>query len=189
MPSGVYIRTLEMRTGKSSSGAEKIRERTTESWKDEEVRLKRIFGLKESWLYRERERPDQSELMKKNNPMKRPEQRERMKNGGAAHMNSFIKNPSRPQVKLYNLAKSIYSDAEINRPLELSNKKWCSLDIAIPSLMIDIEYDGSYYHQDEEKDRKRQYEIEDKGWKVIRYRDYVPTKEELMAAIGEFNER
>ena len=99
---------------------------------------------------------------------------ERMLNGGAAHANSFITNPSKPQVELFNLVKEDHPESILEYP--------ClnySIDIVIPNLKIAIEYDGSYWHQDQEKDDKRQREIEDQGWTFLRYRDYVPSKEEL----------
>lgn len=102
----------------------------------------------------------------------------RMKNGGAAYANSFVTNPSKSQVKLFNLTKEFYPDAVLNYP--------ClnySIDISIPNLKIAIEYDGSYYHQDKEKDRERQLEIEQQGWKFIRYKDCVPVKDELLRDI------
>jgi len=69
------------------------------------------------------------------------EYKERLLNGQASYMNSFIKNPSKPQVELYNLVKSLNEDAVLNFQVKEVNK---SIDIAIPSLMIAIEYDGSY---------------------------------------------
>lgn len=100
--------------------------------------------------------------------------RQKMLNGGAVYIRSFIKNPSKPQVKLFNLVKEIYPEAV----LEYSCLNY-SIDIAIPNLYIAVEYDGSYWHQDQEADNKRQKEIENKGWIFLRYRDYIPTKEEL----------
>ncbi len=108
--------------------------------------------------------------------------RTRMLNGGAAYLNKFIKNPSKPQVKLYELVLSIYSTAILNFPEERLNK---SIDIAIPEFMIAIEYDGSYWHQDKDYDSKRQSELEKLGWKFIRFCDYIPKKEELEKAINE----
>ncbi|OGM08454.1 hypothetical protein A2Z67_06030 [Candidatus Woesebacteria bacterium RBG_13_36_22] len=133
--------------------------------------------------------------MKENNPAKRVDVRDKLKKiirerginektrkrmlkGGAAHANSFNRNPSKPQVKLFNLVRELYEGAILNNP--------ClnySIDIAIPSLMVAIEYDGSYYHQDTEKDKKRQQEIENQGWKFIRYRDCIPDKERLIEDI------
>ena len=113
------------------------------------------------------------------NPSQTQEARERMKNGGAVHASSFIKNPSKPQVELYNLVKSLYEESILNFPTKGKSGKSYSLDITIPSLKIDIEYDGSYWHQDKEKDEERQKDLEEAGWKFLRYRDYMPTLEEL----------
>ena len=107
---------------------------------------------------------------------------ERMKSSGGDYVRSFIKNPSGPQVELFNLVKEIYPGTE----LEYSCLKY-RIDIAIPGLKIAIEYDGSYWHQDQEYDDKRQKEIEDQGWTFLRYRDYVPSKEELERDISQLN--
>lgn len=103
-----------------------------------------------------------------------------MKNGGAAYCNRFIKNPSKPQVALFNLCQELLPYPILNYPCERY-----SIDIAIPQLNLAIEYDGTYWHQDEEYDRKRQTTIEENGWVVLRYVDYVPDKNELMKHIGE----
>ncbi len=58
-----------------------------------------------------------------------------------------------------------------------------SVDIVIPELMIAFECDGSYWHQDKEKDDRRQKEIEDLGWRFIRYMDVVPLKEQIIEDI------
>jgi len=101
-------------------------------------------------------------------------QTEIMNNGWAAHMNSFIKNPSKPQVKLFKICKSIFPETILN--YKCLNY---SIDIAIIDEMIAIEYDGSYWHQDKDADLRRQKNIERQGWSFLRYTDYVPTKEEL----------
>jgi len=103
-----------------------------------------------------------------------------MKDGGAAYCNQFITNPSKPQVALFKLCQETL-------PYPIMNYPSCgySIDIVIPSLNLAIEYDGSYWHQDEEYDNKRQTAIEEDGWMFLRYRDYVPDKNELMKHIGE----
>jgi len=99
----------------------------------------------------------------------------RMLNGGAVHALSFSKNIiSGPQIELFNLVKEDHPETILEYP--------ClnySIDIAIPSSKIAIEYDGSYWHQDQEADDKRQKEIENEGWTFLRYRDYVPSKYKL----------
>ncbi len=100
---------------------------------------------------------------------------ERMLNGGAAYSLSFIKNPSKPQVELFDLVKLLYSSAILN--YSSLNR---SIDIAIPDKNIAIEYDGSYWHQNrKESDKIRQKELENVGWKFLRYCDYIPSIDEL----------
>jgi hypothetical protein len=111
---------------------------------------------------------------------KRPDASLYMINGGSCHASSFIKNPSKPQVSLYNLTKEIFPEAILNYPVEEVNK---NLDIAIPSLMIAIEYDGSYWHKNKEDDDKRQKLLESFGWKFIRYRDRIPSSDGLLKDI------
>jgi len=115
-------------------------------------------------------------------------QKERMLNGQAAYMNSFISNPSKPQVELYNRVKEIYPTAILNYPLIELNY---SLDVVIPELNIVIESDGSWWHQDLEKDSERQKKIEELGWKFIRYKadciKDVPNKDQIVKDINERN--
>ena len=112
-------------------------------------------------------------------PYKKEEQRQHMLNGGAAYANSFISNPSKPQVELFKLVNELCPYPIMNYP--------ClnfSIDIAIPKLSIAIEYDGSYWHQDKEYDNIRQLKLEQEGWKFLRYVDYVPSKQELLNDIN-----
>ena len=107
-------------------------------------------------------------------------QKDWMGKNGASYVSSFVKNPSKPQVELYNRVKELYPTAEINYPIRKINK---CLDVAIPNLKIWFESDGSYWHQDKEKDSERQKKVEELGWTVIRYEaDYikdVPSKNQI----------
>ena len=131
-------------------------------------------------------RPEISKQMSgKGNPMfgkKRPEISKRMLNGQAAYMCSCNQAPSKPQVKLYKLAKSLYPNAILNHP----SLNFC-IDIVIPDRMIAIEYDGSYWHQDKKADEKRQGELEAIGWRFLRYCDHVPSAEELKNDLAKDN--
>lgn len=98
--------------------------------------------------------------------------REWMLNGGSSYVNSFNKNPSKPQVKLFEIINKLYSSSIMN--YSFLNY---SLDIAIPDLKIVIESDGSYWHQNDQNDIKRQKAIEEKGWKVIRYKNVDSIKD------------
>ena len=93
----------------------------------------------------------------------------RMKNGFAVYMNSLIKNPSKPQVMLYNFLKQTYPNAKLNFPYKTSVGKSYSLDVAMPDLKIDYEYDGSYWHKDsKQKDALRDSLLMNDGWVVVR---------------------
>lgn len=90
--------------------------------------------------------------------------------------------PSKAQIKLFDLCKEIYPSCILEFWVNEASR---SIDIAILEHKIAIEYDGSYWHQDKEKDKIRQNELENLGWKFIRYLDYLPKKEELEKAINE----
>jgi hypothetical protein len=199
MPRGIYIRTSEMRTGKCESIEKRI-EIAKESWKSENIRQKRILRMKSAWENGKLEgrqawnkgiktgitQSEETKEKRKKTWLEKygcfPNQRiayrkrlsEEMKAGRAAYLNSFIKNPSKSQIKLYDKIKKLREDSVLNYPC-LSY----SIDIAIPSLKIAIEYDGSYWHKDEERDKKRQSEIESNGWKFFRYKDYIPSNKQL----------
>lgn len=108
---------------------------------------------------------------------------DRMKRGGAIRALSFVKSPSKPQISLFNLVKSLHREAILNFPIQIKVNKGYSIDIAIPDLMMAIEYDGSYWHQNSEQDAKRQKEIEALGWKFLRYKDRLPNLEDLQKDI------
>lgn len=105
-------------------------------------------------------------------------QSEMMNSGLSSYANSFISDPSKPQVELFSMVKSIFSSAEINYPFFNY-----SLDIAIPDKRIVIEYDGSYWHQDKEYDDKRKKYLENHKWKVIKYVDNIPSIDQLKTDI------
>lgn len=72
---------------------------------------------------------------------------------------------SHPQKKLYNIILKYFKDAELEYPL---GSKF--LDIAIPSINLDIEYDGEYWHKNKKDlDLKRDIDVFKLGWKTIRF--------------------
>jgi hypothetical protein len=113
-----------------------------------------------------------SSLIKKESNEKH---RQKMLNGHAAYLNSKIKNPSKPQVELYNRVKKLYPSAELNYPCYRGKGNHSyNLDVAIPELKIYFESDGIWWHQNKDYDIKREKEIEELGWKIIRYKaDYI----------------
>jgi len=103
------------------------------------------------------------------------------KDGHAAYMNMFIKNPSKPQIELYKMVLELCPYAIINYP--------ClnySIDIAIPFLEVAIEYDEPYWHQDKDYDSKRQRRLEKEGWRFIRFSS-IPKKKEIRREIKAFS--
>lgn len=147
--------------------------------KGTEFRKRQSNYLKNKWKDKEYKR-EMSKVSTKRNIKYRDEISNRMKNGQAAYMNSFIKNPSKPQVELFNIVKGIYPNAKLN--YQILNY---SVDIVIKEIKLAIEYDGSYWHKDKEKDNLRQNKIMNEGWNFLRYRDRVPDKDELVRDIKE----
>jgi hypothetical protein len=92
-----------------------------------------------------------------------------MLEGGATYIRTFQKNPSKPQVQIFNLVSKICPYVYLNYPVYHLDRQ-TNIDIAIPKLEIAIEYDGAYWHQDRESDLERQKMLEEDGWKFIRYR-------------------
>lgn len=89
---------------------------------------------------------------------------------------------SKPQLILSDLLKTMYGDCLINVP--------CSsflLDcvINVNDSKIDIEYDGSYWHQDIRKDLIRDKIVQKNGYKVLRIKskNKIPNQEQIQKAI------
>jgi len=106
--------------------------------------------------------------------------RERMIAGGAVHANSFVKNPSWPQISIFRMSFLLLPSPILNYPIYTGKQRRdYSLDIADSKLGINIEYDGFQWHKDKKKDEKRDEELKTQGWKILRYRDIVPSLQQL----------
>ena len=77
---------------------------------------------------------------------------------------------SKKQIEIYELLLKHFSDAKLNHPINTEGGLYFA-DVGIPSLNVDFEYDSSYWHQNKEKDKKRDNNIKKKGWRVIRVTD------------------
>ena len=90
-----------------------------------------------------------------------------MLNGHASYMHKFKKNPSREELKLREIVKELYPEADPQHTIFNY-----SVDVALVEKKIVIEYDG-YYHFNTEENKKyhenRQKKIESEGWKFLRY--------------------
>ncbi len=106
---------------------------------------------------------------------------DQLKNGQAIKMciKAGSNKISKPQKELYDKIRKIYDDVLLE--YRVSNY---SIDIAIPSLFIGIEYDCSYWHNSD-KDKIRDNKLLQEGWKIIRFKDYVPDIKELFEKIKE----
>lgn len=91
---------------------------------------------------------------------------------------------SSQQIKLHNMIQEKYPNSILNYSCGNS-----IFDIALilecNNIKIDIEYDGWYWHQNQEKDKRRDYYHSRRGWKILRIKSAMklPSKEELFEAI------
>lgn len=104
-------------------------------------------------------------------------------------LNSFVSNNKCPtsslQENLYNMVKEIYKDCQVEENIPEGG---CLLDIVLykDGVKIDIEYDGWYWHKNkQEKDKRRNYYLLNKGYKIIRVRSNydLPTVEQITNAV------
>jgi len=72
------------------------------------------------------------------------------------------------QQKLYNIAKDMFIDVELEYPI-FTNTSMRYADVALSSLKVDLEADGKYWHNDIEKDIIRDDELKLVGWRTFRF--------------------
>lgn len=129
-------------------------------------------------------RKRRSDYMKANPPMKNPEVAARQsKRMCQLHYDHPERHPRRivaqkgrmtgieRKIKgcLDNIGLNYVQEYPIKVELKDERNRVYFVDFAIPGLNLVIECDGSYWHNDSEKDRLRQERIEALGWSVIRY--------------------
>lgn len=115
------------------------------------------------------------------NPMQNPEISAKAKQ--TLYQNGTCPTSSQ-QIAIYEMLKENHYNVELNYPVSNVN-----LDVAIfiDKFKIDLEYDGSYWHQDDQKDRKRDEFIKSEGWKVLRIesRRKIPSFQEIKMSIDK----
>ena len=94
-------------------------------------------------------------------------------------------NISKGQQLLYEKIKEVFPNATIEYGIKAPGKTYY-LDVAVPELKLDFEYDGFYWHSFPdaiERDAKRDEYLQSQGWKVFRYsfnaRNNLEVREEL----------
>lgn len=85
---------------------------------------------------------------------------------------------SRPQKQLFKMVQNIIPEAELEK--HIKTKDSCRFaDIYIPVYNIIIEYDGLDFHKNIQHDKQRDGELNEFGYKILHYRGYLPSDEEL----------
>lgn len=93
---------------------------------------------------------------------------------------------SKPQKELGKILKNIYGNCDLEVPCDK-----CSLDcvVCVEGFYIDVEYDGAYWHQDKQKDRRRDNFVKTQGYKIFRIRgdkkDNLPSEEQIKEKISQ----
>jgi hypothetical protein len=148
-------------------------------------RIKKLKNLKKEKnpFYGKKHTQETRNKMKESwSPQRRAYYSNRLKNGDAAYLLSFIKNPSKPQVQLYKMILELCPYAILNYP--------ClnfSIDITIPFLNLAFEFDGVYWHKDKEYDRSRQILLENEGWLFYRFEE-IPSIKILKNILKEYHD-
>jgi very-short-patch-repair endonuclease len=166
---------------------------TKETHQSIRKQAEKITGrTKENHEGRRKQAEKQSERMigrtKENHEGRRKQaekQSEYMKSGGSTHSRKFIKRFSKGELKLREIVKELFPTSE--HTYSILNY---DVDIALLEYKIAIEYDGHYHFDTEESKeyhKKRQKEIEEKGWKFLRYNIFqkFPTEEQVKEDINK----
>lgn len=95
-------------------------------------------------------------------------------------------NTSKQQKSIFKILKQKYGTNNVTLN-KLLKDVFLDIEVRVDNVLIDVEYDGWYWHRDKEnEDRRRNYAVISDGYKVLRIkaaRD-IPTNEELFDAIN-----
>ena len=98
-------------------------------------------------------------------------------------------NISKGQLLLYEKVKELFPTATIEYEIKAPGKTYF-LDIAVPELKLDFEYDGFYWHSFPdaiERDKKRDEYLNSLGWKVLRFSFSANNKLEVEKELSNLN--
>lgn len=87
---------------------------------------------------------------------------------------------SKGEVLLFEIAKKYFPNAISSHRIQRHDRWAWIIDVAIPDYNLALEFDGTYWHQDPKKDKRRDQSLLSLGWKTIRFRyPAAPPREEL----------
>ena len=94
---------------------------------------------------------------------------------------------SSQQVAVYNMLKNYSDSVEAKLNYQFRNFVFDTAVFIGDDIKIDVEYDGCHWHQDAQKDRRRDEVSKSYGWKVLRIKGghKLPTEEQLIEAIDK----
>ena len=98
-------------------------------------------------------------------------------------------NVSKGQQLLYEKVKEVFPTALIEYGIKAPGKTYY-LDVAVPELKLDFEYDGFYWHSFPdaiERDTKRDQYLQSQGWKVFRYSFNARNDLEVQQELSKLN--
>lgn len=85
---------------------------------------------------------------------------------------------SKQQIELAKMLEEMYGSCELNSPCGR-----CALDcvVVVDGIKIDVEFDGWYWHQDAQRDRRRDEYVKSRGYKILRIvgSHEIPTREQI----------
>jgi len=115
-----------------------------------------------------------------------PERREISRRAGCKAFRKVVGRAySPPQRKLYHIVKSVFPETKYNYRVKISKNHYRYLDVAVPSLLLDFEYDGILHEllaDVQENDKKRTMELEQLGWKIIRFnKNTLPNAQQFLS--------
>ena len=96
------------------------------------------------------------------------------------------RHPTHYETKLYNKVKLIIPTAVQQGVVKTYKKDGTYKSTRFPDILIDdlmcvVEYDGTHWHQNKKKEQFRDKDLNRAGYKVLHYRDYVPTQDEIIS--------
>jgi very-short-patch-repair endonuclease len=154
--------------------------------KDGDLKIsKKLKGKLKTELHKQRLSISVKKSFEKN-PLLRENLSKRMKDWQCKYMLKKVKTISKEEIKLQNIVKEIFPSAIFHYKV-LDHRNF-EVDIAILEHKIAVEFDGYYHFNSKESIKyhsERQKEIENEGWKFIRYNVFhkFPDKEQVQKDI------